>query len=101
MRTLRPLGVLAIVLSISIFTYGQGNSFRKIRYNGGSIASTVKKDDWNNTLTVTPDEITLILKDGKVEKIDPKRVTGLSYGQEAHRRHDDCPRGAIGSACSF
>ena len=86
MLTLKPIGAVAIALSISVLTYGQGNSFSKIRYNGGSVASTVKKDDWDNTLTVTPDEITLKLKDGKIEKIDPKRVTGLSYGQEAHRR---------------
>ena len=54
--------------------------------NGGSVATTVKNDDWNNTLVVTSGEITLKLRDGKVEVIDPKRVTGLSYGQEAHRR---------------
>jgi len=86
MLTLKPMGAVAIALSISILTYGQGNSFSRIRYNGGSVPSTVKKDDWGNTLTVTSDEITLKLKDGKIEKIDPKRVTGLSYGQEAHRR---------------
>jgi hypothetical protein len=46
----------------------------------------VKPDDWGNTLVVSPDEITLTFKDGKTYKIDPRRVTGLSYGQEAHRR---------------
>ena len=86
MRTLTPVGAVAIALSISVLTYGQGNTFTRIRYNGGSVATTVKSDDWHNTLVVTPDEISLTLKDGKVEKIDPKRVTGLSYGQEAHRR---------------
>src|ERR1044071_8405584 len=86
MGTLRSLAVVAITLSVSLVTYGQGNTFTRIRYNGGSIASTVKSDDWHNTLIVTSEEITLKLKDGKVEKIDPKRVTGLSYGQEAHRR---------------
>jgi hypothetical protein len=86
MITRRLLAVVAIVLSASILSYGQGNTFKKIRYQGGSVASTVKPDDWNNTLIVTSEEITLKLKDGKVEKIDPKQVTGLSYGQEAHRR---------------
>ena len=86
MWSLKPVAALSIALSISILTYGQGNSFNRIRYNGGSVASTVKSDDWHNTLVVTSEEITLKLKDGKIEKIDPKRVTGLSYGQEAHRR---------------
>jgi hypothetical protein len=81
-----PLGALAVLLSISLLTYGQGNVFKKIRYQGGSVASTVKPDDWNNTLTVSADEITLKFKDGKEQKIPTKQVTGLSYGQEAHRR---------------
>lgn len=86
MPTKKIIGVIAFVLIASILTYGQGNTFKRIRYQGGSVASTVKPDDWDNTLIVTSDEITLKLKDGKVEKVDPKRVTGLSYGQEAHRR---------------
>ena len=80
------IGVIIFVLVVSILTYGQGNTFNKIRYQGGSVASTVKPDDWENTLIVTSDEITLKFKDGKIQKIDPKLVTGLSYGQEAHRR---------------
>jgi hypothetical protein len=86
MKTGKLLGILATLLSISILAYGQGNTFTRIRYQGGSVPSTVKSDDWKNTLIVTSDEITLKLKDGNVAKIDPKRVTGLSYGQEAHRR---------------
>ncbi len=78
--------VVVILLTISLLAYGQGNTFKKIRYQGGSVASTVKPDDWDNTLTVTGEEIALKFKDGKEQKIDPKQVTGLSYGQEAHRR---------------
>jgi len=77
---------IVILLTFSLLTYGQGNSFKKIRYQGGSIASKVKSDDWNNRLTVTPEEIKLEFKDGVTSTIDPKKVTGLSYGQEAHRR---------------
>ena len=88
-RTISTGGLLravAILLTISLLAYGQGNIFKKIRYQGGSVASTVKPDDWNNTLTVSGEEITLRFKDGKEQKIYPKQVTGLSYGQEAHRR---------------
>jgi hypothetical protein len=82
----RVSALLTIVLTFAMLTYGQGNTFKKLRYQGGSIASTVKPGDWGNTLTVTPEMITLKLKDGKTAEIDPKSVTGLSYGQEAHRR---------------
>lgn len=82
----RSITLVSFVLCSSILVYGQGNTFKKIRYQGGSVATTVKPDDWDNKLTVTSDEITLTLEDGKTQKIDPKRVTGLSYGQEAHRR---------------
>ena len=67
-----------------------GNTFTKVRYNGGSVASQVDPKDWDNKLTVTTDMIVLELKGNKksVDKLEipPKSVTGLSYGQEAHRR---------------
>jgi hypothetical protein len=78
--------MLAILLSLTVTLYSQGNTFNKIRYNGGTLQTKVKPDDWSNRLTVTSDEIKLELKDGQTMNIDPKRVTGLSYGQEAHRR---------------
>ncbi len=84
MRIARQLFV--ILLSFALVAYCQGNSFDKVRYNGGTIATKVSPKDWDNTLTVTPDAITFRLKDGQVIQIDPKLVSGLSYGQEAHRR---------------
>ena len=84
MRVLRRL--LAVFLCSAIATWGQGNSFDKVRYNGGSVDSKVDPKDWNNHLTVASDLITLSLKDGKKVDIPPKSVTSLSYGQEAHRR---------------
>jgi len=77
---------LALLLSFTLLTYAQGNTFTKVRYNGGSVSTSVKPDDWDNKLTVTPDSIVLALKDGKTVSIPPKQVTSLSYGQEAHRR---------------
>jgi hypothetical protein len=79
-------GCLAFVLAFGLVAQGQGNSFSKVRYNGGSVDSKVDPKDWDNHLTVTSDDITLALKDGKKVEIPPKSVTSLSYGQEAHRR---------------
>jgi len=78
--------VIALCLCLSLSAYGQGNSFDRVRYNGGSVDSKVDPKEWKNTLTVTSDFITLSLKDGKKLQIPPKSVTSLSYGQEAHRR---------------
>lgn len=77
---------LVVFLACAFVAQGQGNTFNKVRYNGGSVDSKVSPKDWNNQLTITPSMITLALKDGKKLDIPPKSVTSLSYGQEAHRR---------------
>jgi hypothetical protein len=74
------------LLCVALVTYGQGNAFNKVRYNGGTIPSKVDPKDWNNHLTITSDLITFKLKDGESLDIPTSKVTGLSYGQEAHRR---------------
>lgn len=84
MAHLRKLA--ALIVCCAILSYSQGNTFTKIRYNGGSVSTTVKSDDWDNKLTVSSDAIVLALKDGQTVTIPPKQVTSLSYGQEAHRR---------------
>jgi hypothetical protein len=84
MTTIKRL--LALLLCCAVTVWSQGNSFEKVRYNGGSVDSKVDPKDWNNHLTVTSDLITLALKDGKKVEIPAKSVTSLSYGQEAHRR---------------
>src|SRR5262249_49883033 len=84
MKKLIACQLCAVVLFLSVTAYG--STFKDIRYNGGTVQSKVDPHDWGNTLTVTSDEIRLDLKDGQSLKIDPKKVTGLSYGQEAHRR---------------
>ncbi len=84
MRTARQ--VIVVLLVTGILAYGQGNTFDKIRYNGGTIKTNVSPKNWDNRLTVSSGEITLQLKDGQVLRIDPNRVSSLSYGQEARRR---------------
>lgn len=79
--------LLAFVLCVSSVVYAaESNTFTKVRYNGGSVASHVDPKDWNNKLTVTSDAITLETKDNVKVSFPPKSVTSLSYGQEAHRR---------------
>src|ERR1035441_6101926 len=84
--------ILVLLLACTVFAYAQGNSFTKVRYNGGSVASKVNAKDWGNKLTVTPEAIVLVLKDKQRVEIPSKSVTSLSYGQEAHRRvgTNDC-----------
>ena len=82
----RSTRLLALFLCFSILAYADGNTFTRVRYNGGSVASKVDPKDWSNKLTVTSDAITLDFKDGQKLVIAPKSVTSLSYGQEAHRR---------------
>jgi PEGA domain-containing protein len=77
---------LAFFLACAVSAYAQGNTFTKVRYNGGSVSSKVDPKDWDNKLTVTSDAITLETKDKVRVDIPPKSVTSLSYGQEAHRR---------------
>ena|ERR1051325_5402599 len=78
--------LLVVFVCGAVAAYAEGNTFTKVRYNGGSVASTVNPKDWGNTLKVTPEAITLVLKDQNKVEIPPKTVTSLSYGQEAHRR---------------
>ncbi len=83
-QTVRHL--LAVFLCWTLVAYGHGNTWNQVRYNGGTLQSKVDPKDWGNTLTVTSDKIALKLKDGQTLEIPSSSVTGLSYGQEAHRR---------------
>lgn len=76
----------ALILCAAVSAPAQGNTWNKVRYNGGTIQTKVDAKEWKNTLTITSDLITLKLKDGQSVEIKTSSVTGLSYGQEAHRR---------------
>ena len=67
---------------------GEGNSWNKLRYSGGTVAAKVNPFDWNTTLTVAPGELTFLLG-RQTFRLAPAEVTALSYGQEAHRRVAD------------
>ena len=38
--------LLALFLSCAVFAYAEGNTFSKVRYNGGSVPSKVDPKDW-------------------------------------------------------
>ena len=80
--------VIAVLLVTALVqsANAQGNTFTRVRYNGGSVATKVDPKDWGNKLTITPAAIVLEFKDRQRVQIPPKSVTSLSYGQEAHRR---------------
>jgi hypothetical protein len=83
MNILKKMVVLTMLFPL--LAYCQGNTFDRVRYNGGSVSTQVKPDEWGNKLNVTSEAIVLTLKDGQSISILPKDVTALSYGQEAHR----------------
>ncbi len=80
-----PLAVLLSVALLATTTLAQGNQF-KVRYAGGSVASSVKPDDWGNTILVTPEVVVLKLKDGQEIKIDPKDIKLMTHSRHASRR---------------
>jgi hypothetical protein len=84
MRRLKS--TIALVLGWAVITYAQGNTFSRVRYNGGSVPSKVDPKDWGNKLTIPPEAIRLDFKDKQSVEIPARKVTSLSYGQEAHRR---------------
>jgi hypothetical protein len=86
MITIRRLAVIFLCSSLVAYASSQGNTFDRVRYNGGTISNSVDPKDWGNQLTVTSDLIVFTFKNGQKAEINPKSVTSLSYGQEAHRR---------------
>jgi hypothetical protein len=79
------IGLLVLALAVE----GQGNSWNKLRYSGGTFEAKVNPFDWNTTLTATPDAIVLMFAHRATLRMTPAQVTALSYGQEAHRRVAD------------
>jgi PDZ domain/PEGA domain len=86
--------VFSILVCATLIVYSQenasahsdGNTFDRVRYNGGTVSNGVDPKDWGNHLSVTSDAIIFTFKNGETSTINPKSVTSLSYGQEAHRR---------------
>jgi hypothetical protein len=68
---------------------GDGNSWNKLRYSGGTVPAKVNPYDWNTTLTVTSGSITLSFAHRSTLKLVPGQVTALSYGERAYRRVAD------------
>jgi hypothetical protein len=88
---MRTALTLALVVSLALPAPldGAGNSWNRLRYSGGTVEAKVNPFDWNTTLTVTPDELTLVFSGRRTARIKTSAVTALSYGQTAHRRVAD------------
>lgn len=84
MAPLRRL--LVLLVCFPCLAFARSNTFTRVRYNGGTLATSVAADDWHNKLTVAPQSILLALKDHQSIAIVPSQVTSLSYGEEALRR---------------
>lgn len=82
--------IILLVLSGTLVEGTDRSVWNKLRYAGGTVPVKVNPYDYNTTLKVTSDEITLSFAHSKtVIHIKPDQVTNLSYGQEAHRRVAD------------
>jgi hypothetical protein len=82
--------IVVMALSWTALSGSEGSTWNKLRYAGGTVQVKVNPYDYNTTLKVTSDEITLSFTHSKtVVHIKPDQVTSLSYGQEAHRRVAD------------
>ena len=79
------LALLTCTCLLSTTAFAQGNQF-KVRYAGGSVASSVKPDDWGNTLTVNSDVIIFNLKGSEEIRINPKEVKLLTHSRHASRK---------------
>jgi hypothetical protein len=84
---MRKLVTCVVLLAVPV--WGDGNSWNKIRYSGGTVEAKVNPFDWNTTLTLTADAIALQIGPRQTLRLKPAQVTALSYGQEAHRRVAD------------
>lgn len=79
--------MLALVLPTQ--SQGQPNTWKKLRYSGGTVPAKVDPFDWNTTITVSPSQIELQLGRRDTLKLKPAQITRLSYGKKAHRRVAD------------
>ena len=81
----------AIITAIMLMTYGHacfaqaGDTWTKVRYNGGALQSTVNPNDWNNTLTVNRDVIRFTTRDSLTVEVSPDSVVGVTYSRDAKR----------------
>jgi hypothetical protein len=71
---------------LATYALAEGSTWDRVRYCGGTIQSDIDPSDWNNHLSVSSEQIVLVLNDGTKIEIPAKSVTGLSYGQQAHGR---------------
>jgi hypothetical protein len=71
--------------------------WNKVRYLGGTLHVKASRYDWNTTLTVTPDLITVTIAPAtaftpqQTVRLKPSQVVSLSYGAAAWKRVSEVP----------
>ncbi len=65
MITMQRIAAALLCMTLAAYASSQGNTFDRVRYNGGTIANPVNPKDWGNHLTVTSDLILFTFKDGQ------------------------------------
>jgi len=86
----RSIAVMTLVVFAWTHAFAaQRFSWNKVRYQGGTVQVKVDPWDWNTTITVKPDVITLLFSPKATVVIPPAKVVSVSYGQQAKRRVED------------
>lgn len=60
----RAIALTTLFAFLCATSFAQGNTWKKVRYNGGTLQTKVDPEDWGNKLTVSSETVTLVLKDG-------------------------------------
>jgi hypothetical protein len=80
---------LVLAIFACQYLWAAGDSWNRLRYNGGTVPAKVNPFDWNTSLKVGRDDIAIVIAYRQTVHIKPAEVTALSYGREAHRRVAD------------
>jgi hypothetical protein len=65
------------------------DSFNKLRYRGGTVAAKVNPFDWNTTLTVDADGLTLDFGTRQVTVLRISQIVAVVHGPGAQRRVEE------------
>jgi hypothetical protein len=64
-------------------------TWKKARYEGGTVGASVNRFDWNTTVIASSDAVKLVFGGRKTVTFLASDITNLSYGRKAYRRVAD------------
>lgn len=80
---------LAVLLLRPAPLLASSETWKKVRYEGGTISANVNRFDWNTTVTILDRRVEITFGTRKPIAIPGSEVTRISYGQKAYRRIAD------------